>query len=245
MSLPTVKSRTPRRANRRRATGAAAAAALVAATAACGGSPAQGPGRDVVRSLSVARFATAADNETQYLKIWKKPPTQTQLNQNRKFLQNLNDDVVRVLPEANVSAAQSWLDSYRTSVDDVVTLIGHNDGTAFRFSDGSYVELSVLEQVNGPPLAFLSCDSYTAGGQIAGVPGKLTLAMAASMEQRIVAAVADLDEAPTREHLRDLIVPIYNDEVKQVRVDRGVKVVGGVSLVGGGGLVTVRLSEQY
>lgn len=245
MSQPGRASRARLRPAWRWTAALATTVALVAVLGACAARPPPSTGDDVVKALAVGRFATAAEDSTQFHGIWKEWPSQRQLNQNQQFLQELSPAVTRVVPEVNTTAAQSWLNYYQGTTDDVVTLIGHNDGIAFRFSDGSRLALRDLEQLDGPPLVFLSCDSYTVAGQVVGVPGELTLAMAAAMEQRIVATVATLDAPPTSEQLRDLIVPIYSNEVLRARARLGVKIGGGVTVVSAAGTVVVRISEQY
>lgn len=180
-----------------------AVALLLVLAGACGGT-----GGQVARTgtkVVVSRFVSAADDAAEYELIWGRQPSQGLLSRDRALLQSLDDSVVRVAPRADATAAETFVDYYQRSADDVITLTGHNEAGIFRFPDGSWVDIGALGS-GGPPIAIISCESAKyASGQAVGLPSVLTLTVAADIERTFVQRVSDLNAAPSVAQLKRLL----------------------------------------
>ncbi|MDF1605030.1 hypothetical protein [Nocardioides sp. YIM 152315] len=184
------------------------AAVVLAAASACGGSTP----RTAAATIRAARFISAADSAAEYEAIWAAKPTAGRLRRDRATLAHVDTDVVRVVASSGTSAADTFVDGYRSSSADVVTVIGHNEGGLLKFADGSSVPLWDLG-VGGKPIALISCSSAAyARGQAVGLPDPVALATAVRIEQALTARVSQLEEAPTAAQLKDLLVTVALEE---------------------------------
>ncbi len=208
-------------------------AILLLSIAACGGGGGGGP---VARTaLQLEKFAAVANGADEFRNIWGRSPSATELDKALAAAGRAPEMGfhVPVATQAR-SAAESFLEQYRTSSADVVTLVGHNDGGTFRFADGSPLSFSELSFAGGPPVALISCNSMTyANGQAVGVPSAITFTVAYATEAKFAARLTSRTSVPTVPELQSMLV----ESLEEAAAESGVQmkyVVFGVGTVGGG-----------
>lgn len=196
-----------------------------------GGGVVSGGGGGTTRQLvTLERFIVAADDVQEYRGIWGTQPSQRQLRENQGVLRTA-DELLRVPTPTSSTAAQSWVEAYQASAADVVTLVGHNEEGAFRFADGSSVDLQSLGQTSGPALVVISCDAArNSQNQVVGtVPEFVTLTAAVEIERRVAAAVADGGSSTTSQ-----LEVVVDDATTEVLAENSAyRMAGGVVVVAG------------
>jgi hypothetical protein len=208
----------------------------------CGGGARVGAraGAEAV-AVKMQRFVSAASDAADYENIWGRLPSAGQLTRSRQALNEaLGAGLTQIRATGGSTDAQQFVAAYRSSSSDVITLVGHNEGSAFRFPDGSAVDLRGIGLQRGPVLALVSCNSATyANGQSVGLPTAVTLELAFDVEQRFAAKVQGLALAPTPADAQLLLVGALNEAgAQRTETFKYVAIGGGVA---GGSVVGVAI----
>lgn len=208
---------------------------LLFSLAACGG----GGGGTVSRTaLHLEKYAAVATGADDFRNIWGQAPTANELDKAIKAAGQASKLGFKVPAATQVrTAAKSFLEEYRTSTADVVTLVGHNDSGTFRFADGSPLSLSELSSAGGPPVAMISCNSMTyANGQAVGVPSAITFTVAYATQAKFAAKLASRESVPAASELQSMLLESLNEAATEsgARMKYAVFGVG----TGGAGIAT-------
>lgn len=181
---------------------------LLLALTGCFGSGGGAEGGAVVRTvLHMDNYAAVATGADEFVNIWGRSPSATELDRTIAAAGQASSLGFKI-PAAtgSASAAQAFLEQYRTSTADVVTLVGHNDDGVFRFADGSPLPLNELADAGGPPVAMISCNSMSyADGQSVGIPSAITFTVAYAAQAKFAAKLAARQTVPTVGELQSLL----------------------------------------
>lgn len=174
----------------------------------------------VAEDVHVEGFVAGAHSEEEYRAIWGTPPTVGQLRRVDVLTSKASSNGIRLLGVSGAaSAASTFQDSYASSTADVVSIVGHNDLGAFKFSGGSDVLLSNLGGSSQPILAVFSCDSdrYVNGSAV-GVTSPISIQVALLAQERFLQLVRALPSPPNAKAAQDLVNSAVDSAARQLQV---------------------------
>lgn len=215
-----------------------AAIVLSCLVTSCGiGGPVAQEAGNAAKTFKSQRFISLAENTSEFQKIFGRQPKAREVTEIEENLSKAQSQGVTVVKPAAADAATEFLNAYRNSTADVVTIVGHNQGGQLFFGDGTAVPLQNLaNDPSRPYLVVISCQSsqYAMGGQAVGIPIDVGYPIARRTEALFLEAVQQLDE-PARRDLATLQQELdnaLNTAITQSNVRPTVYAIAGVGSAG-------------
>lgn len=219
-----------------------AAIVLVCFLTACSGGG--GVASGAAQTLKTQRFVSLAENSSEFSAIFGRKPKARESTEIGKNLSKAEEQGFTIVKPATSNAADEFIAAYQNSEDDVVTLVGHNQGGRFYFGDGSWVSLENLaNDATRPHLVVISCQSsrYAMGGQAVGIPIDVGYAIAFRTEELLLERLRQLDDS-ARNNLA-LVEQELDEALNRAIQERNIRVtayaIGGMGAAGAGRTIIV------
>lgn len=191
----------------------------------------------------VKRVFAGPAGESEWRAIFQRVPSAAELDDAARASQTAARGGYVIL-KPSTTLADSFMETVRSSNNEIITLIGHNDGGAFRFSDGSAISLDGIGTLSRTSrVAVISCYSTNRvrGGGI-GIGNIAVFAVAQDTATRFAQLVGGRSPRTlTNGQLQALLDQAF---VAANRADRsGVPLAAvGLSLSGGMGITIYEVS---